>query len=354
MKCFYENQEKGNTTIIVALFLIGLVGLCALVIDVGRLYWEANKLQNAVDAAALAAAQDLPDTASAADTACEYIEANGFQPSEIQISFSNGNKTIDITSSRTVNFIFARLLGFESTSIHPQASASIDSMGGPFNYVLFSGSASTTLTLNGSSQYVQGSSHTNKNFVANGSKITITGACEAVGTVTVNGSQIDIPNRLPGSAYIEMPDFSDAIKQQAQAAGQAYSGSKTFSGSYLDVSSPIYVDGNVTVNGSHFCGRGCVLATRSITFNGSHLNETPSDAVCFYSKNGNITVNGSNAVFEGILYAPSGSITLNGSNQTVHGRVIGNTVTINGSNLQIIGGTSELNALPGSGIRLTK
>jgi hypothetical protein len=45
---------------------------------------------------------------------------------------------------------------------------------------------------------------------------------------------------------------------------------------------------------------------------------------------------------------------MNGSHQTVNGRVIGNTVTINGSNLSIIGGTSELTSLPSSGVKLVR
>ena len=73
------------------------------------------------------------------------------------------------------------------------------------------------------------------------------------------------------------------------------------------------------------------------------------DAVCFCSKSGNIIINGSNATLDGILYAPGGSIIMNGSNQTVKGRVIANTVTINGSDLKIIGGTSGLASLPAAG-----
>jgi hypothetical protein len=45
---------------------------------------------------------------------------------------------------------------------------------------------------------------------------------------------------------------------------------------------------------------------------------------------------------------------MNGSNQTVNGRVIGKTVTINGSNLKIQSGTNELKSLPSSGFKLVK
>ena len=212
----------------------------------------------------------------------------------------------------------------------------------------------TTLIINGINQYVGGSSHTNKNFIANGSNITITGDCEAMGTITVNGSNINIDNRFPYSDFVDMPDFSETIRLQAEAAGQVYTGNKIYNGSSIVVNQPIYVDGNVTINGSSFVGKGCILATGNITFNGNNLNASTNDAVCFYSKNGNIIVNGSGITLDGILYAPNGSITMNGSNQTVHGRVIGNTVIINGSSLTIQSGTNDLRSLPLSSVQLIK
>lgn len=352
--CKLLKNNKGTMIVIYAAMLTALLGFCALVSDIGLAMVEKQGFQNAIDASALAAAQELPDTVKAKNVANHYIQLNGFNTSDISISFTDSNKTIEIKGTKTINYYFARLLGVNSITVHPSAAAACGNIGAAFNYVLFSGSKTTTLTINGSSQYVGGSSHTNKNFIGNGSKLTITGACEAMSTITVNGSQIDIDTRVPNALYVDMPDFSDLIKAQAEQAGQSYSGNKTYNGSNMDVNSPIYVNGNLTVNGSHFKGKGCVLVTGDITFNGSNLNNSASDAVCFYSKSGNITINGSNASFDGILYAPNGSITMNGSNQTVNGRVIGNTVTFNGSNLNIIGGTNELSSLPSSGVKLVK
>lgn len=347
-------DNKGSTMIIYALTLTVLLGFCALITDIGAVMVEKQKFQNAIDAASLAAAQDLPDISKARDTAGQYMQLNGYTPEDISVTFENSNKTIHVNGAKTINYYFARLLGFDNTTIHPSATAESDSIGGAFNYVLFSGSKNSTLTLNGSSQYIGGSSHTNRNFIANGSKLTVTGACEAMTTITVNGSQNNINTKVPNAQFVEMPDFSETIRLQAEEAGQIYTGNKNYNGSCIDTDSPIYVDGNITVNGSHFRGKGCVLATGSITFNGSNLNESSDDAVCFYSKNGDITINGSHAAFDGILYAPNGSITMNGSNQTINGRVIADTVTFNGSNLSINGGTGELKSLPSHGVKLVK
>lgn len=356
MKAAFE-VFKSNKGVSMVLFVIGLtliLGVGALVTDVGIVALERQKFQNAIDAATLAAAQELPDKSKALQTANQYIELNGFSTSDVSVNFSDSDKSVSISGNRNIDFFFARVFGFNNTSVSISSSAVQESVGEAFNYVLFSGSQNATLTLNGSNMYIGGSSHTNKNFIANGSKLTITGICEAVTTITVNGSQININTRIPNAPFIEMPDFSETIKLQAQQNGTYYSGNKTYNGSNMDVSSSIYVDGNVTVNGSHFSGKGSIVATGNITFNGSNLNQSSDDAVCFYSKNGNITINGSNAELDGILYAPKGSIIMNGSNQTVNGRVIGNTVTVNGSGLSIIGGSDDLKSLPSHGVKLVK
>lgn len=347
-------NDKGAIAIIAAVVIIVLIAMMGFVVDVGALYAEKAKLQNAMDSAALAGAQDLPNTADATATANQYIQLNGYDPSDFTITFSDSNHVISISGTNNVGFSFMKVLGFQDSDVYSTADARKTVVGDAFGYTLFSGSTSSTLTLNGSNQYIGGSSHSNQNFVANGSKITITGDCEAKGTITVNGSQINIPNRFPNDVVINMPDFSETLRLQAEAAGQVYIGNKTFNGSSIVVDQPIYVDGNVTVNGSHFVGKGCVLATGNITFNGSNLNASTDDAVCFYSKNGNITVNGSHAEFDGILYAPSGRITMNGSNQTVNGRVIANMITINGSGLTIQSGTGELESLPLGSVELIK
>lgn len=369
-----KKEESGAIVVIVALAMVVILGFAALVIDVGRISLEKQELQNAIDAACLAGAQELPNTATAKVTAYHFIELNGYQDSDIlEPTFTNSNNTISITGSKNVEYTFAKILGFDSTTVQPDASATKEGLGAAFGYTLFSGSPSYTLLINGSSQYIGGSAHSNYKFSINGSNQTILGSSEAVSQNSMNGSSINISGNCQGSSIsingsdinigtkifspapvIPMPDFSDIIKSQAEAAGQAYEGNKTFSGSNMTVDDSIYVNGNVTVNGSNFIGRGCILATGNLTFNGSNLKNVSGGAVCFYSKNGNITINGSSQGLCGIIYAPNGTITLNGSNQTVNGRVIGNKVLINGSNTRIIGGTNEFTSVPASSVRLSK
>ena len=345
-------DNKGAALIIYTFMFVAMLGMAAVAVDTGTVVLQKQKLQNAMDAAALAAAQYLPDTDEAMGAADSYAEKNGIDSSDITVTFSDGNKSVAVTAAKHVDYFFAKVLGLDGTDLSLSAKAQCGTIGGAFNYVLFSGSKTSALTLNGSGYNIQGSTHTNYNFLANGSSTTISGTCEAVGTITVNGSSMHIDHKAPGSAYISMPDFSDTIRQQAQAAGQVYTGDKTFNGSSINVSHSLYVDGNITVNGSGFTGTGFLFATGNITFNGSSMKMYSGDSVCIYSKSGYIRVNGSSAEVDGILYAPTGNITLNGSSQIVHGRVVGSTVTLNGSSIQIIGSSSDLDCLPKTYVKL--
>jgi hypothetical protein len=53
------NDQDGAVAITVAILLVVLLGIGAFVLDIGNLYWERRQLQNAADAAAMAAAQEL-------------------------------------------------------------------------------------------------------------------------------------------------------------------------------------------------------------------------------------------------------------------------------------------------------
>lgn len=369
-------SETGQSTIILALSLVALCAVAALVIDIGLLGVNKSNLQTAADAAALAAAHDLPSASTAESTAIHYAQLNGVEAGNVTVTTPyNGDPTkVEVVCSEMVQYSFAQVLGFTSKEVTARAVAQKTGMsGGAFEFALFSGSQSDTLSLSGSSQYIGGSAHSNYKFTMNGSSQTVTGNVEAVSHVTFNGSKLEVGGTCQGSpitihgskisvghtlptpaAVIEMPDFTEEIKAQAEAAGTKYSSSQTFNGGFLNLDSPIYVEGDVVINGSHFSGTGFILATGDITFNGSSLKNASSDSFCFYSRDGNIRVNGSNCELDGILYAPNGSITMNGSNQTIHGRVIGDEVIFHGSNTQIIAGSNDLNCLPGSSVRLVE
>jgi Flp pilus assembly protein TadG len=80
--------EGGQTLVLFALMLAVLVVFVVMVVDVGMFMEQRRHAQNVVDAAALAGAQELPDSPAAAATlAKQYADLNGYDSSKLQISF---------------------------------------------------------------------------------------------------------------------------------------------------------------------------------------------------------------------------------------------------------------------------
>lgn len=343
-------KSDGNSMIIYGILLSFILGICALVVDIGLVSIEKSRFQNALDAAALAAVAELPDKNRAETAAEEYIEKNGFSRDDITVTFQNDDREIHIQGSKEIKYLFARVLQFEAITINPKAAAG-GGAGRAFDYALFSGSTSQALIINGGGTEITGSTHTNHEFILHGGKSTITGACEAVKTLTITGNNVNIGMEVPGAPYVEMPDFTDIIKEQAQACGTYYNANKVYDNN-VTINSSIYVDGEINVNSAKFSGTGCLLAKNSIVFNGSSLYSAPDDAICFYSENGNIIFNGAKSEIHGIIYAPNGSVIFNGAKQTVYGRVIAKEIIFNGTGLKVISGSGDLDCLPVQAIRL--
>ena len=76
-----ESGEQGQMVLMLAMLFVVLAGFMAITIDVGLAFVEKRNLQNAVDAAALAAAQDFANgesEATATASAIEYLQRNGY------------------------------------------------------------------------------------------------------------------------------------------------------------------------------------------------------------------------------------------------------------------------------------
>lgn len=72
-----RDGERGQAVVIVVVMMFVLLGMGALVIDVGYAYYTQRSLQASADAAALAGAQELPDASEAEVVAREYSGAEG-------------------------------------------------------------------------------------------------------------------------------------------------------------------------------------------------------------------------------------------------------------------------------------
>lgn len=128
-------NERGQVAVIVALLITAIIGMVALVVDVGSIYEERRQLQTVADAAALAGAQDLPVedpiNNTAVQKAVEYASSNGvaITSSDIQISTTLvDNDTITVTpKDPNAPVYFAQVFGINSVYISATAAAEVRS-----------------------------------------------------------------------------------------------------------------------------------------------------------------------------------------------------------------------------------
>lgn len=118
-------NEVGQAAVLTVLFMVTLLGAAAMVTDVGSWFREQRDTQSAADAAALAAAQALPDNPSQADVlAAQYLGENGGGTPEVTYSTKVfANDTVSVKVTRDAPGVFAKLFGIDSITVSAKATA---------------------------------------------------------------------------------------------------------------------------------------------------------------------------------------------------------------------------------------
>lgn len=121
-------NEKGVVSVFLAFAMVAIMGFTALVIDVGLLFVERNKLVNALDSASLAGAQELPTKPLKAREIAENIaKVNGVPSDNINILLNTNNTEIMIEGYKEVDYLFADILGIDKGSVAANSGAIIGS-----------------------------------------------------------------------------------------------------------------------------------------------------------------------------------------------------------------------------------
>ena len=137
-------SERGSISILVALSLTVLFGFSAMAVDYGMLASGKQQMQNAVDAAALAAATDLGsgNWTQVTETAKEYCRLNGFDPDldNISMEINPGWKRVTVTLHQDSAMGFSSVLsGVNVRTISASATAEAVSIFGGCPYAMFAG-----------------------------------------------------------------------------------------------------------------------------------------------------------------------------------------------------------------------
>jgi len=137
-----KRNEKGQVLVLVALAIFVLLGFAALGIDVGFIYSVRHELQRSADAGALAGASAFIDvgpwSTTLTDPAMVAAKARALdfasrdnvigsrldQASEITVTFPSQDN-VQVTTQRTANLFFARILGIYTQPISATAVAEV-------------------------------------------------------------------------------------------------------------------------------------------------------------------------------------------------------------------------------------
>ena len=120
-----SRSDRGQATVLTLVFLVVLLGMAALVLDIGSWYRADRATQNTADAAALAGAQALPSNPGNANTlALQYVGKNGggTPTVSLQTKFLT-NDTVKVNVSRPATGIFTKLFGVRKVTVGSHASA---------------------------------------------------------------------------------------------------------------------------------------------------------------------------------------------------------------------------------------
>ena len=124
-------SERGQTLVLITVFMMSLLGMAALAIDAGSWYQTKRSVQAAADSAALAGASQLPAGWTVARTAAQTEYATNGKAGDTVTYLNTANltagDTVKVTATRTGTSFFARLFRINSATITATASATVES-----------------------------------------------------------------------------------------------------------------------------------------------------------------------------------------------------------------------------------
>jgi hypothetical protein len=131
------SEEHGQAVVFVLLMLVAVIAVVGFVVDVGNAYKTQRSLQSAADAAALAGAQQLPDSTTAVATAGQYGSSaaglnriNGVSVTEdvttscnVSIPGCSPVNMVNVDEHATVPTFFSKIIGVNSFNVHAHSAA---------------------------------------------------------------------------------------------------------------------------------------------------------------------------------------------------------------------------------------
>lgn len=366
-------SQRGQVLVLVALAILGLVAMVGLAVDSGAAFTEKRHAQNAVDAAALAAAlakvNNQPDWQNAAK---QIITQNGFAEDQITINYppsaqdcnpSDGQQSpyvgnseyIQVIVRSTVETYFGPIVGVDTVDTCAEAvvHARPGTTGALFNgmgIVTTKSTGNQTFLLNGSANVRVHNSgiFVNSNgaqglFLNGGASIVMdTYGYTVSGTYGKNGGASVTPGIQKGSPLVINSETFSFIPPIPTPPTCTANGTQTTNGNTITFTPGKF--GDITINGGMtavfqpgvYCLNGNLNLNGSATF-------TSTGRVIFVTQDQNITFNGGTIlnIPDIEIYTRNGTWTLNGSNTFTPNRI---RFYASGSGQWIVNGGSTVKA----------
>lgn len=353
------SEDRGAVAIIVAVFAIVAMILLAFVVDRGRIYTTRASLQNAVDAAALAAAQAFcGGTGDPVAIAQQYGTLNGETVEAPRVAISPGSTSyVNVQASRTVDLVFGAFTGAEAAGVAAQATALKACNAG---YAIFAGTAgfadSGGMNISGSI-YSQGDAQITSatNSVVDGS-IDYSSTCSGCTKAKLpDGSQTELNGGAPSKStrcFAYEIALDRPVPNTTGCSGKTANLGAIQSLTYGPATCPATITaawmaanptvtalncpGDVTISSwDSSAALIAVSAAGQIVIDGSMTIGNSGKAVILYSESSGrgVEIKGnSELTLYGYLYVPQGEVYVGGSsNLSWTGSVIADEVDINGT-----------------------
>jgi Flp pilus assembly protein TadG len=142
-----RRDQRGQSLVLVVISMTVLLGMAALVLDLGLGWYAKRQLQASVDAAALAGAQELPSNANAVARAHEFIVKNPTRGvTELQdttttkcLATAPGCSPVNaltVKATAKADTAFARIFGINTMTVGAKATACQPCGGKPLDIVI--------------------------------------------------------------------------------------------------------------------------------------------------------------------------------------------------------------------------
>jgi Flp pilus assembly protein TadG len=168
-------EESGVVLVLVAICMVVFLGMAALAIDLGSFRQAQAQAQNAADAAALAAAQDLPGNPTTAT-----VQANTYVQKDlpgatavVTTPYNSDSGQVKVTVNATTPSFAGRIFGVTSAAVSASAVAGVKTTSTPVVGPIFAGSTNcSAITLQNNNNAQVGGIVTNGGVSVSGSNGT--------------------------------------------------------------------------------------------------------------------------------------------------------------------------------------